>query len=149
MSDWREIMGASAFRTLVKPTHNPQNPPVEASSADIADIADEKPTAGSGGSPSEDKRILATLTPSDEAVSRPAEWRAAEWRQGVTRNSRTPPIPEAVRAVIEAIEPEARRLGWPHEMLWNTSSGARPAASQPCSMRAMPSAKSPASSSRS
>jgi hypothetical protein len=44
---------------------------------------------------------------------------AATWRQGVTRNSRSPLIPDAVRTIIEAIEGEARTLGWPAELLWN------------------------------
>lgn len=34
-------------------------------------------------------------------------------------DSRHPPISPEVRAKIEAIEDEARRAGWPHELLWN------------------------------
>ena len=32
-----------------------------------------------------------------------------------------PLIPEAIRAKIEAIEPEARAKGWPAELLWNNA----------------------------
>jgi hypothetical protein len=35
-------------------------------------------------------------------------------------DSRSPLIPEITRAKIEAIESEARRLGWPAELLWNS-----------------------------
>jgi hypothetical protein len=34
-------------------------------------------------------------------------------------DSRSPLIPPAIREKIEAIETEARRLGWPPELLWN------------------------------
>ena len=39
----------------------------------------------------------------------------------VTPNSRHPLIEPEVRAKIEAVEPEARRLGWPAELLWNAN----------------------------
>ncbi len=44
------------------------------------------------------------------------------WRRDAAAppNSRSPLIPQGVRAMIEAIEPEARRLGWPAELLWNS-----------------------------
>ena len=44
-----------------------------------------------------------------------------DWRQGITPNSRGPLIPAIVRAKLEAIEPEARRLGWPVELLYNSN----------------------------
>jgi hypothetical protein len=44
---------------------------------------------------------------------------AAGWRQGVTPNSRHPLIADAVRAIIEDIEADARAQGWPAELLWN------------------------------
>jgi hypothetical protein len=43
------------------------------------------------------------------------------WLQGVTPNSRGPVVPDSIRAKIEAIEPEARRLGWEPERLWNAN----------------------------
>jgi hypothetical protein len=45
---------------------------------------------------------------------------AAAWRQGATPNSRQPLIPDAVRAIIEGLEGEARAMGWPAELLWNS-----------------------------
>jgi hypothetical protein len=115
MIDWRQIVGAPASRSLVKPTHNPQNPPIQASSADIADIADENSAAGAKGVSSAVARVEAPVVPSgDDAVLEPAEWRA-----GVTPSSRRPLIPEAVRAIIEGIESDARAKGWPPELLWN------------------------------
>jgi hypothetical protein len=36
-----------------------------------------------------------------------------------TPNSRSPLISGCIRAKIEAIEPKARALGWPPELLWN------------------------------
>lgn len=41
------------------------------------------------------------------------------WTRTITPDSRHPLIPPEVRAKIEAIETEARRLGWPPELLWN------------------------------
>jgi hypothetical protein len=43
------------------------------------------------------------------------------WRRDITPNSRGPIIPDPIRATIEAIESEARRLGWPAEQLWNAN----------------------------
>lgn len=40
-------------------------------------------------------------------------------RASVTPNSRGPLIAPEVRLKIEAVEAEARRLGWPAELLWN------------------------------
>lgn len=56
------------------------------------------------------------LAPTADATAPPAEW-----RQGVTPNSRNPLISNAVRAVIEGIESDARAKGWPAELLWNSS----------------------------
>src|ERR1700704_6694157 len=44
---------------------------------------------------------------------------AAEWHQGITPNSRRPLIPDAVRAIVEGVEADARAQGWPAELLWN------------------------------
>jgi hypothetical protein len=41
-------------------------------------------------------------------------------------DSRRPLICTAVRAKLEAIEAEARRLGWPAELLWNSGYWGRP-----------------------
>jgi hypothetical protein len=54
------------------------------------------------------------LAPSADTTVEPAEWRA-----GLVRNSRSPLIPDAVRAIVEGIEGEARAKGWPAELLWN------------------------------
>lgn len=43
------------------------------------------------------------------------------WDRAVTPDSRRPLIPPEVRTKIEAIEPEARHLGWPAELLWNAT----------------------------
>jgi hypothetical protein len=45
----------------------------------------------------------------------------ATWTRAVTPNSRHPLIPDAVREKIAAIEPTARNLGWPPELLWNAN----------------------------
>jgi hypothetical protein len=45
---------------------------------------------------------------------------------GATPDSRNPLVPAAVRATIKAIEGEARRLGWPPELLWNAGYWDRP-----------------------
>jgi hypothetical protein len=45
----------------------------------------------------------------------------ATWTRAVTPNSRAPLIPDAIREKIAAIEPTARNLGWPPELLWNAS----------------------------
>ncbi len=45
----------------------------------------------------------------------------ATWPRSITPDSRSPLIPPEVRAKIEAIESEARRLGWPGELLWNAN----------------------------
>src|SRR5262249_20480233 len=54
-------------------------------------------------------------------IQRPVIGNAANdfWSAAVTPDSRHPLIAPAVRAKLEAIEPEARRLGWPAELLWN------------------------------
>jgi hypothetical protein len=36
-------------------------------------------------------------------------------------DSRSPLVPQAIRANIEAIESDARRLSWPAELLWNAA----------------------------
>jgi len=56
-------------------------------------------------------------------LSGPATERA---RQPITPDSRHPLIADAIRAKIEAIETEARRLGWPAELLWNAGFWDRP-----------------------
>jgi hypothetical protein len=43
----------------------------------------------------------------------------ATWTRTVTPNSRAPIIPDAIREKIAAIEPTARNLGWPPELLWS------------------------------
>ena len=43
------------------------------------------------------------------------------WSRAVTPNSRHPLIPDVVREKIAAIEPTARNLGWPPELLWNAN----------------------------
>jgi hypothetical protein len=45
----------------------------------------------------------------------------ATWIRTVTPNSRAPLIPDAIREKIAAIEPIARNLGWPPELLWNAN----------------------------
>jgi hypothetical protein len=45
----------------------------------------------------------------------------ATWSRTVTPNSRHPLIPDVVREKIAAIEPTARNLGWPPELLWNAN----------------------------
>ena len=44
----------------------------------------------------------------------------------VTPDSRHPLIEESVRAMIEAVEPQARALRWPAELLWNSNFWDRP-----------------------
>ncbi len=44
----------------------------------------------------------------------------AIWPHSVTPNSRHPLVPPEVRTKIEAIERDARRMGWPPELLWNS-----------------------------
>jgi hypothetical protein len=46
--------------------------------------------------------------------------------EGMVPDSRHPLIPYAVREKIEVIEAEARRLGWPPELLWNAGFWDRP-----------------------
>ena len=45
----------------------------------------------------------------------------ATWTRAVTPSSRAPLIPDAIREKIAAIEPTARNLGWPPELLWNAN----------------------------
>ena len=56
--------------------------------------------------------VPAALT---QPVPRPA------WTTACTPNSRSPLIPNSVRAKIEAIEQDARAKGWPAELLWNAN----------------------------
>jgi hypothetical protein len=58
-------------------------------------------------------------SPADHNPSEASKADSADWRQGVTRSSRRPLIPDAVRATLEAIESDARAQGWPAELLWN------------------------------
>jgi len=43
------------------------------------------------------------------------------WTRSVTPDSRRPLVPPEVRTKIEAIECDARRMGWPPELLWNAN----------------------------
>jgi hypothetical protein len=45
----------------------------------------------------------------------------ATWRRHGPFNSRQPELPPAIAAKIEAIEAEARCLGWPPQRLWNAN----------------------------
>ena len=78
--------------------------------------------------PSGADRLLATpstlLSDADrEAIraNKPAILRAltAKRPARIVADSRNPLVSPTVRAKIEAIEPEARRLGWPGELLWS------------------------------
>jgi hypothetical protein len=46
--------------------------------------------------------------------------RPAQAMRNIFPDSRRPLISDAVRAKLERIEAEARRLGWPPELLWNS-----------------------------
>jgi hypothetical protein len=48
---------------------------------------------------------------------------SVSWRRDPSTppNSRNPLVPDAIRAKIEAIEDEARQLGWEPERLWNSN----------------------------
>jgi hypothetical protein len=48
---------------------------------------------------------------------------AVSWRRdpSVPPNSRLPLVPDAVRAIVEGIEADARAQGWPAELLWNSN----------------------------
>jgi hypothetical protein len=59
------------------------------------------------------KREVLALLGTDSSTVRPARTRSA------ARDSRHPLIPPEVRTKIEAIERDARRMGWPPESLWN------------------------------
>jgi hypothetical protein len=48
----------------------------------------------------------------------PVSWRRD---RSTPPNSRNPLVPDAIRAKIEAIEDEARQLGWEPERLWNSN----------------------------
>jgi hypothetical protein len=48
----------------------------------------------------------------------PANWRRDPF---IPPNSRGPLVPDAIRTKIEAVEGEARRLGWEPERLWNSN----------------------------
>jgi hypothetical protein len=45
----------------------------------------------------------------------------ASWPRSVAPDSRRPLIPPEVRAKIEAIERDARGMGWPPEILWSAN----------------------------
>jgi hypothetical protein len=57
--------------------------------------------------------------PPDSGTSDASKADAAAWHQGVTHNSRRPVVPDAIRAIVEGIEADARAQGWPAELLWN------------------------------
>ncbi len=63
--------------------------------------------------------IRALLTQPSPAAPEPSAADRAAWAREVTPNSRQPLIPPEVRRKIEGIEGEARRLGWPAELLWS------------------------------
>ncbi len=73
---------------------------------------------------------LGTLGTAEEMAGSPhvsgPEVSAPSRRRGITPNSRSPLIPDTIRAKIEAIEPEARRLGWPAELLWGSGFWSQP-----------------------
>jgi len=68
-------------------------------------------------------RLVEIAPKSATATSKTATAKPAPpaWRQASAPDSRRPLTPPPIRAKIEAIEPEARRLGWPPELLWNAS----------------------------
>jgi len=74
MSDWREIMGASAIppTAFANPTHNPQNQPIKPRSADIAyenQTGSSPPTAAAEAS---EHVIEATFRSTADEAARPA-----------------------------------------------------------------------------
>jgi len=66
------------------------------------------------------KALLTTRSTRSERLTLPGA-DPAIWTRSVTPNSRAPLIPDAIREKIAAIEPIARNLGWPPELLWNAS----------------------------
>jgi len=66
------------------------------------------------------KALLTTRRPRFERLTLPGA-DPATWTRSVTPNSRAPLIPDAIREKIAAIEPTARNLGWPPELLWNAN----------------------------
>jgi hypothetical protein len=66
------------------------------------------------------KALLTTRRTRSERLTLPGV-DPATWTRSVTPNSRAPLIPDAVREKIAAIEPTARNLGWPPELLWNAN----------------------------
>ena len=59
------------------------------------------------------------IIPDNSRRQRPANDRAT-LADTVTPDSRRPLVPPEVRTKIEAIERDARRMGWPPELLWNS-----------------------------
>ena len=57
----------------------------------------------------------------DPTAPSPPEFEPANWRRHGPFNSRSPVIPPEIRAKIEAIEAEARHLGWDPQRLWNSN----------------------------
>ena len=66
------------------------------------------------------KALLTTRRTRSERLTLPGV-DPATWIRTVTPNSRAPLIPDAIREKIAAIEPTARNLGWPPELLWNAN----------------------------
>ncbi|MBV8135349.1 MAG: hypothetical protein JO121_06880 [Deltaproteobacteria bacterium] len=65
-------------------------------------------------------RLQEDRAPVEIKIAGPGEsLRRAGWRRAATPDSRYPIIPQEIRAKIEAIEQEARRLGWPPELIWS------------------------------
>jgi hypothetical protein len=67
--------------------------------------------------------VVRVSEPADRAVEEPVSVGVpaarAAWTRDAIPNNRAPLVPETIRAKIEAIESEARRKGWPPELLWN------------------------------
>jgi hypothetical protein len=60
------------------------------------------------------------IIPDNSRRDRLADDRAT-WAGAVAPDSRRPLVPPEVRAKIEAIECDARGMGWPPELLWNAN----------------------------
>jgi hypothetical protein len=71
--------------------------------------------------------IKSRLTAPPEPAKRPLpDAVCALWTSQVVPDSRSPLIPQDIRANIEAIECKARGMGWPPELLWNAGFWDRP-----------------------
>jgi hypothetical protein len=104
-----------------KPDHKPDQNPAER----LAPAAPVEPCATCHGRRlwrGADLWVCATchppVTDPAERCELPADARAA-WTRDTEPDSRRPLIPPEVRAKIEAVEADARAMGWPPELLWN------------------------------